>query len=377
MKTRLQSDIIVIQILVKGSADVHISIEHNSRTPAYMQIYSAIRSMIVNGAYPTGTRLPSKRELARDSGVSIITAEHAFQLLAEEGLCELRARSGCYVKYTPEHSFPLSDHWQGNIYEHDSAVYHNDDIPFSAVASKLRKVILDQGERILMKSPNNGCAELREAICRYLARNRNINVTTEQIVIGSGAEYLYGLCIQMLGRDRIVALENPSYRKILEVYTANGASCELLSMDSEGIRTDELKRSKAGILHVTPFNSFPSHITASAERRQKYLNWAKEREAVIIEDDYDSEFSLTGTAPQTLYSQTDDENVIYLNTFSKTIAPSLRVGYMILPNAFIPLYQQTVGFYSCTVPMLEQYFLSEWLDSGEFERNISKIRNRV
>lgn len=356
---------------------MHISIEHNSRTPAYMQIYSAIRSMIVNGAYPTGTRLPSKRELARDSGVSIITAEHAFQLLAEEGLCELRARSGCYVKYTPEHSFPLSDHWQGNIYEHDSAVYHNDDIPFSAVASKLRKVILDQGERILMKSPNNGCAELREAICRYLARNRNINVTTEQIVIGSGAEYLYGLCIQMLGRDRIVALENPSYRKILEVYTANGASCELLSMDSEGIRTDELKRSKAGILHVTPFNSFPSHITASAERRQKYLNWAKEREAVIIEDDYDSEFSLTGTAPQTLYSQTDDENVIYLNTFSKTIAPSLRVGYMILPNAFIPLYQQTVGFYSCTVPMLEQYFLSEWLDSGEFERNISKIRNRV
>lgn len=201
-------------------------------------------------------------------------------------------------------------------------------------------------------------------------------MTTEQIVIGSGAEYLYGLCIQMLGRDRIVALENPSYRKIREVYTANGASCELLSMDSEGIRTDELKRSKAGILHVTPFNSFPSHITASAERRQEYLNWAKERNAVIIEDDYDSEFSLTGTAPQTLFSQTSDENVIYLNTFSKTIAPSLRAGYMILPAGLIPLYQQTISFYSCTVPMLEQFFLTEWLDSGEFERNISRIRNK-
>lgn len=355
---------------------MHIRIEHSSNTPAYMQIYSAIRSMIVNGAYPTGTRLPSKRELARDCGVSVVTAEHAYQLLAEEGLCELRARSGCYVKYTPEHSFPLSDYSQGNISEHNPAVYHNNDIPFSAVASKLRKVILDQGERILMKSPNNGCPELREAICRYLARSRNINVTTEQIVIGSGAEYLYGLCIQMLGRDRIAALENPSYRKIREVYTANGASCELLSMDSEGIRTDELKRSKAGILHVTPFNSFPSHITASAERRQKYLNWAKERNAVIIEDDYDSEFSLTGTAPQTLFSQTSDENVIYLNTFSKTIAPSLRAGYMILPAGLIPLYQQTISFYSCTVPMLEQFFLTEWLDSGEFERNISRIRNK-
>ncbi len=355
---------------------MHISIDHNSRTPAYMQIYSAIRNMIVNGAYPTGTRLPSKRELARDSGVSIITAEHAYQLLAEEGLCELRARSGCYVKYTPEHSFPLSDYLQDNTSEYNPADYHNDDIPFSAVASKLRKVILDQGERILMKSPNNGCAELREAICRYLARSRNINVKTEQIVIGSGAEYLYGLCIQMLGRDRIVALENPSYRKIREVYTANGASCELLSMDSEGIRINELKRAKAGILHVTPFNSFPSHITASAERRQEYLNWAKERKAVIIEDDYDSEFSLTGTAPQTLFAQTTDENVIYLNTFSKTIAPSLRAGYMILPAALIPLYQQTVSFYSCTVPMLEQFFLTEWLDSGEFERNIRRIRNK-
>ena len=131
------------------------------------------------------------------------------------------------------------------------------------------------------------------------------------------------------------------------------------------------------ILHVTPFNSFPSHITASAERRQAYLNWAKERSAIIIEDDYDSEYSLTGAAPQTLYAQTADENVIYLNTFSKTIAPTIRAGYMLLPAALLPLYQQTVSFYSCTVPMLEQFFLAEWLDSGEFERNISRMRNRA
>lgn len=342
-----------------------------------MQIYAAVRSMIISGAYPFGARLPSKRELARDCNVSIVTAEHAYQILADEGLCELRARSGCYVKYTLEHSFPLSEFSQNPTDFSGTAGYHNDDIPFSAVASHLRKVILDQGEKILMKSPNNGCPELRGAICRYLERNRNIHVSPEQIVIGSGAEYLYGLCIQMLGRGKTVALENPSYRKIREVYTANGAVCELLAMDSEGIRTDELARSQAGILHITPFNSFPSHITASAERRQVYLNWAKERNAVIIEDDYDSEFSLTGTAPETLYAQTADENVIYLNTFSKTIAPSLRAGYMILPAALIPLYQQTVSFYSCTVPMLEQYFLTEWLDSGEFERNISRMRNKL
>ena len=342
-----------------------------------MQIYAAVRRMIIDGAYPFGSRLPSKRELARDCGVSIVTAEHAYQLLADEGMCELRARSGCYVRYAPEYSFPLSDFSGKSPDETDSADYHNADIPFSAVAFNLRKVILDRGEKILMKSPNHGCPELREAICRYLERSRNIRVNPEQIVIGSGAEYLYGLCIQMLGRNKTVALENPSYRKNREVYTANGAVCELLSMDSEGICTDELACSNAEILHVTPFNSFPSQITASAERRQEYLQWAKGRNAVIIDDDYDSEFSLTGTASETLYAQTKDENVIYLNTFSKTIAPSIRAGYMILPAAMIPLYQQTVSFYSCTVPMLEQYFLAEWLNSGEFERNISRMRNRA
>ena len=361
----------------KGRADVHIRIEKSSRTPAYMQIYAAVRRMIIDGAYPFGSRLPSKRELARDCGVSIVTAEHAYQLLADEGMCELRARSGCYVRYAPEYSFPLSDFSGKSPDETDSADYHNADIPFSAVAFNLRKVILDRGEKILMKSPNHGCPELREAICRYLERSRNIRVNPEQIVIGSGAEYLYGLCIQMLGRNKTVALENPSYRKNREVYTANGAVCELLSMDSEGICTDELACSNAEILHVTPFNSFPSQITASAERRQEYLQWAKGRNAVIIDDDYDSEFSLTGTASETLYAQTKDENVIYLNTFSKTIAPSIRAGYMILPAAMIPLYQQTVSFYSCTVPMLEQYFLAEWLNSGEFERNISRMRNRA
>ena len=144
----------------------------------------------------------------------------------------------------------------------------------------------------------------------------------------------------------------------------------------EGIRTDELERTQEKILHVTPFNSFPSLITASAERRRVYLEWSSQRNAVIIEDDYDSEFALNGKAPHTLFAQTADENVIYINTFSKTIDPSLRAGYMVLPRKYLALYNERVGFYSCTVPMLEQFFLAEWLDSGEFERTISRIRNK-
>lgn len=355
---------------------MHLRIKQNTDTPAYMQIYAALRRRIIRGAFPHGSRLPSKRELALDCGVSIVTVEHAYQVLCDEGLCETRPRSGFYVSYAPENSFPLSEQIPEAVTTETANSYHLDAIPFSAVASHLRKVLLDQGEQILQKSPSNGCIELRGAICRYLARTRSIEVTPEQIVIGSGAEYLYGLCIQMLGRERGVALENPSYPKIQAVYEANGAACEPLSMDSEGIRAKELQRTRAGILHVTPFNSFPSHITASGERRRLYLQWARERGAVIIEDDYDSEFCLTGTAPETLFAQSTDGNVIYLNTFSKTIAPSLRAGYMILPEKLLPTYRETVGFYSCTVPMLEQYFLAEWLDSGEFERTISRMRNQ-
>ena len=356
---------------------MYITTDSESSIPVYMQIYHELRKRIVTGAFVKGTRLPSKRELARDCLVSTITAEHAYQLLCDEGYCEMRPRSGCYVAYSADDFFTVSDGEKGTLPHTDEVSAHNENIPFSSFAGMLRKVILDRSERILMRSPNNGCAELRGAICRYLSRCRNITVSAEQIVIGSGAEYLYGICIQMLGRENTVALESPSYEKIRAVYTANGAVCDMLSMDGEGIRPEELERTLAKILHVTPFNSFPSRITASAERRAQYLRWARGRGAVIIEDDYDSEFAINGKAPRTLFAQTEDENVIYLNTFSKTIAPSLRAGYMILPERLLPLYEEKVGFYSCTVPMLEQFFLAEWLDSGEFERTISRIRNKT
>ncbi|MBR1822620.1 MAG: PLP-dependent aminotransferase family protein [Ruminococcus sp.] len=354
---------------------MYISIDRDSSEPVYMQIYREMRSRIISGAFVQGAKLPSKRELAADCFVSVVTVEHAYQLLCDEGFCEMRRRSGCYVKYSPDSFFTVSAENEDGSRERSALAEHNENIPFSSVAAMLRKVILDYGERILMKSPMGGCLRLREAICRYLSRCRSISVSSAQVIIGSGAEYLYGVCIQMLGRNKTVALESPSYEKIRAVYTAHGAVCDMLEMDSEGIRTDELDGTNAEILHVTPFNSFPSRITASAERRRAYLEWANKRNAVIIEDDYDSEFTLNGKAPQTLFAQTTENNVIYINTFSKTIAPSLRAGYMVLPKNLLPLYEKTVGFYSCTVPMLEQYFLAEWLDSGEFERTINRTRN--
>lgn len=312
-----------------------------------------------------------------DCGVSIVTIEHAYSLLRDEDYCETRERSGCYVIYSPERSFPSGMISTKAFTKTFGNTVTQPDIPFSAFAGRMRKVLSDYGERILMKSPENGCPELREAISRYLMRSRNINVSPEQVIIGSGAEYLYGICIQMLGRERTIALENPSYEKIKAVYMANGASCDMLKMDSEGIRPDELLRTNASVLHVTPFNSFPSNITTSAQRRSEYIEWSEKRNSFIIEDDYNSEIILTGTAPETLFSMCPDGNVIYINTFSKTIAPSMRAGYMLLPENMLSLYAEKIGFYSCTVPMMEQYFLADWINSGDFERNINRMRHKM
>lgn len=355
---------------------MNIPVNSGSEKPVYIQIYEILKNKIISGAFPCGSKLPSKRSLAQDCEVSIVTIEHAYSLLRDEDYCETRERSGCYVIYSPERSFPSGIDSGKKQTEISGNTNIPADIPFSAFVGRMRKVLSDYGERILMKSPENGCPELRGAISRYLMRSRNINVSPEQVIIGSGAEYLYGICIQMLGRERTIALENPSYEKIKSVYTANGAVCEMLEMDSEGIRTDELLRTKASVLHVTPFNSFPSNITTSAERRAEYINWAENRNAFIIEDDYDSEFILTGTAPETLFSMCPDGNVIYINTFSKTIAPSMRAGYMLLPDNMLPMYTEKTGFYSCTVPMLEQYFLADWINSGDFERNINRMRHK-
>jgi len=150
----------------------------------------------------------------------------------------------------------------------------------------------------------------------------------------------------------------------------------MLRLGSDGIRSDELTRASATVLHVTPFHSFPSLVTASAGKRLEYLRWAKERGGYIVEDDFDSEFSVSSKSEDTLFALESERSVIYMNTFSKTIAPSMRVGYMVLPPALSEQFRREVGFYSCTVPVFEQYVLAELIGSGDFERHINRIRRR-
>ena len=252
----------------------------------------------------------------------------------------------------------------------------DEEFPLSVFARTMRNAISKYGEKLLIKAPNFGVWELRRAISAYLARSKGIRVESEQIVIGSGAEYLYGLIVQFFGREKQYAVEDPSYEQIRSVYRANGATIDLLRMGSDGVLTSELRRTKAEILHVTPFRSFPSGVTASASKRREYIEWAKTRDGIIIEDDFDSEFTVSTKHEDTVFSLEPTKSVIYFNTFTKTVAPSMRVGYMVLPRDLVGKFFERMGFYSCTVPTFEQYVLAELLTSGDFERHINRVRRR-
>ena len=349
-------------------------IEKGAAQSAYLQLYHRLRADIVAGVYPRGGKLPSKRLLAESAGVSLVTVEHAYAILCDEGYLESRERSGYYVVYRAGDCFPGAEP-PTELAAGEQRTAENE-FPFSVLARTMRRVLSDYGEGLLVKSPNNGCAALRQALSDYLARSRGIRVKPSQIVIGSGAEYLYGLIVQLLGRERVYGLENPSYEKIRRVYRANGAACDLLRLGPDGVRTDELRRTRATVLHVTPFHSFPSGVTASAGKRAEYIRWAQERGGYIVEDDFDSEFSLSSKAEDTVFSLEPERSVIYVNTFSKTVAPSIRVGYMVLPPALLDAFEQAVGFYSCTVPLFEQYVLAELLRSGDFERHLNRVRRK-
>lgn len=385
------------------------------KSAAYLKIYTKLREQITNGKYKNGDKLPSKRMMADETGTSVITIEHAYGLLQDEGYIEAKERSGYFVSFSDEDLFPIADYImpdfsdmpivpkqkiredekqekegekEGEISEEGASKDVSDSgvtdkyeenkytFPFPSFARTIRRVLSEYGEKLLEKSPNEGSVFLRDSIARYLQRSRDISVQSEQIIVGAGSEYLYSLLVQMLGRDKIYALEDPSYEKIRKVYEANGAECELLKLGSRGIHSSELRRSKAGVLHVTPFDSYPSGVTATAGKRNEYLAWAANHEAMIIEDDYASEFSPSTKSEDTLFSLEPDHSVIYLNTFTKTLSPAIRVGYMVLPKALTESFKSKVDFYSCTVPMFDQYVLAEFLNSGDFERHVNRVRRK-
>ena len=351
-------------------------IDSAGREPAYIQLYKYLVKDIVSGVYGYGDRLPSKRIIAAETGLSVITVEHSLSLLAEEGYIETRERSGSFVAYRSADFAGLPGEAGVRPERAAPAAHSTDTFPLSVMSRTVRKVLAERGERLFDRSPNFGMPELKDEICRYLSRSRGISVAPDAVKDGSGAEYLYGLAAQFLGPGCVFALEDPSYEKIRRVYEALGGECELLPLSGDGISSAALEHCRAAVLHVTPFNSFPSGVTASISKKHKYLRWARERGAVIIEDNYDSELTVSRKAEEPLFSMADGADVIYINTFSRTIAPSIRVGYMLLPERMVPAFTEKLGFYSCTVPVLDQIVIAELLKSGDYERHLNRVRRK-
>ncbi len=352
--------------------------------PLYQSLYECIRKDILLGKLTNGYKMPSKRSLAKNLGVSTITVESAYEQLISEGYIYSVARKGYFISdisplpllksdTAPVKPLRKEPAKHDKIYDFSSGASDKNDFPYSVWSRLMRDAIA--GNKLLLISPCEGIAELRSAISEHLSSFRGMNVDPDQIIIGAGTEYLYTLLIKLLGSKHIYAIENPGYKKLALIYSSSGVKCCYTDMDENGIRIDKLEKSGATIAHVSPTHHFPTGITMPVSRRYELLSWAnKRRERYIIEDDYDSEFRLNGKPIPALRSIDAKGKVIYMNTFSKSLASSIRISYMVLPEGLAKRFFKKLSFYSNTVSTFDQYVLSSFISMGYFEKHINRMR---
>lgn len=341
----------------------------------YLSLYRELKDKILTGQYPPNQKIPSKRVLADRYGVSVITVEKSLFLLMEEGYITSKEKSGYFVSPL-ELLPPKTNQTAASFLPLEEPTEKAPRFEYDLWFKTVRKVLAEQGERLFIKSPNQGTVTLRNALSEYLLRYRGMITDPRRIIIGSGSEQLYETVVKLLGRDITYGIEDPSYEKIEAVYRAEGVAVKKLPMGRDGITKNALSQKDFQVLHVTPFQSYPSGVTASATKRYEYIKWAK-NDKFIIEDDFNSEFFLPGNPIESLFSLDQNQRVIYMNTFSKSISPAIRIGYLILPEALLPRYEKLLGNFSCTVPVLDQYILAEFLGSGNFERHLNRMRRNI
>lgn len=375
-------------------------------------LYSSIKNQILQGILRADEKLPSKRSLASHLGISVITVQNAYGQLISEGYIYSIEKKGFFVTdillgksdsvfgetgngnlwgqgmsvnsvspadlvddsktLAPVNSIGESDFFTD--FRSNSTSYEK--FPFSLWAHTMRKVLNSGDEKLLQRVGVKGIYELRRSIADYLREFRNMNVKPEQLVIGAGTESLYSMVVQLLGQDKVYAVENPGYHKVAGVFRMNGAGTKPVMIDSQGINPAGLEKIKADVVHVSPAHHFPTGIVMPVRRRQELLAWADGApDRFIIEDDYDSEFRFNGKPLPTLQSADMGGRVIYINSFSKTLAPSFRMSYMVLPENLLPDFDEKFGFYSCPVSAFEQYTLSEFIRDGFYGKHIIRMKN--
>lgn len=358
----------------------------------YEYLYECIRNDILSGRILPEERLPSKRAFAKNMDISIKTVENAYEQLLVEGYIRAEEKRGYFVNYVEDRRIArksrkaLTDGIYGRNKEKiqkekewfadfTSNYKAYEKFPFSTWAKIMRETLSYHDMELLEIVPSQGIYRLREEIAKHLYEFRGMEVSPQQIVVGAGTEYLYGRLIQLLGRESIYALENPGYLKMARLYKSHGLSYRYVDIDEQGICPDALRASGANVVHASPGHHFPVGFVMPVIRRQELLEWAgEERDRYIIEDDYDSEFRLNMKPVPAMQTLDAEYRVIYLNTFSRTLFPSVRVSYMVLPPKLLERYQETVSFYSCSVSAFEQYALAAFMEKGYFERHIHKVK---
>lgn len=348
----------------------------------YYTLYCGVRDDILRGKLSSGERLPAKRALAEELGVSVVTVRLAYEQLLAEGYIRSKERSGYFVEKidAPAYSPPkriappaeaVPKKYRADFVKGSTPVNM---FPFSVWTRLMRAVLADCGEHLLERVPCDGDYELKCAISAYLYRSRSIDVDPRYIVIGAGSEHLYGVIVQILGRDKLIAVENPGYGKISSTYVLNGARVAAVGVKQTGLDLDEAESSGADIIHVSPSHQFPTGAVMPVSARARLIGWANAGNRYVIEDDYDSEFRLVGKPLQCTYGLCPDK-VIYMNTFSKSLAPSMRLGYMVLPPKLYGEYMRIFGTGANIAPLFEQKTLAAMLDGGYFERHIQRLKN--
>ena len=363
------------------------SLENTGSDKLYEHLYKLIKDDIIHKRISAGEKLPSKREFAKNLGVSIITVETAYSQLMSEGYIYSVDRKGFFAAKIDDR-FLEDNPGSGivdNIKEEQQEFYADfvkntvpvENFPFSTWMKLLREITADTDSKMLLGMSNaSGAVELREAIVNHLYRFRGMDVKPEQIIVGAGTEYLYGLLVQLLGRDMVFGIENPGYPRIAKIYESNDVKIKYIDMDNEGAMPESLNRADVDVLHISPSHHYPTGIVMPIGRRYELLGWAaKSRKRYIIEDDYDCEFRLYGKPVPALQSVDRMDKVIYINTFSKSLAPTFRISYMVLPMPLVKRYYEKLGFYSCTVSSFEQHTLARFITGGYFERHINRMRN--
>lgn len=361
---------------------LHLTIRENGES-LYIQIYQQIRQQIRSGILRDNERLPSKRQLAAQLGVSVNTISSAYSQLVSEGFLLAKPQRGFFVCHLDEliqnkepepqqFSLAPSDSIAIDFSINDVA---RDRFPFQIWRKTMNKCFNEYDQDLLTTTPPQGDYNLRQAIARYLYQARSVTCTPEQVIIGAGNDNLLQMLSYILDSSCIIGMENPVYHKAMDFFQRMGHSVRAVSMDRHGMLVEPLNQYDNIAVYVTPSHQFPLGTTMPVHRRIELLNWTQEgSHRYIIEDDYDSEFRYSSRPIPALQSLDQNGRVIYLGTFSKSIAPSLRISYMVLPRPLLHQYREHCLSFQSAVSRFEQAILHEFITSGNFETHLNKMR---